>query len=142
MTPAPSSACRLEQRVGVGGDADRLHVGQHEGQRQLELGEQRAARRRCSSSASKASARSRDRRGPHRLGLGERVVGLVEAAVEGELAGLLDVAAQLAVQVAQRQVGQVEGALVGPQQVGRQLGVAGDAGQIASRAGAAPAAGP
>ena len=31
---------QLEQLVGVGGDADGLHVGEHEGQRQFHLGEQ------------------------------------------------------------------------------------------------------
>ena len=86
---------------------------------------QQLARPGCGpSSPSNASARSLIARGPHGLGLGDRVVRLLDAAVEGELAGLLDVAAQLAVQGAQREVGEIEGALVRAQQVGGELGVA------------------
>ena len=80
------------------------------------------ARAAGSSSASNAVGQIVDRSGLQRLDLGERVVRFVQPAVEGELPGLLDVAAQLAVQVAQRQVGQVEGALVGTQQVRRRAG--------------------
>ena len=71
-----------------------------------------------------------DRRGPDRLGLGPGVVGLLQAAVQGELAGRrVGLVAQLALEVAQRQVGQVEGPLARLHQVGGQLGVRADPGQ-------------
>ena len=85
---------------------------------------------RPASSTSSASARSRTARGPDRLGLGPGVVGLLQAAVQGQLAGVRRrLVAQFPFQVTQSQVGQLEGPLAGLHQVGGQLGVRRDAGQ-------------
>ncbi len=114
-----------EQAVGVGRDADRLHVGEDEGQRKFQLGEQPRGAAGFEFGV-EGVGEILDRSGVQRLDLGQSVVRLVEPTVQSELAGLLDVAAQLAAQVAQRKVGEVERALVRTQQVGRELGVAGD----------------
>ena len=121
LHPAAEFGLQRRQRVGVGRDADRLHVGEDEGQRQFQLGEQ-PGRAALLQLGVEGVGEIVDGGGPQRLDLGQSVVRLVQAAVKGELPGLLDVAAQLAVQVAQREVGEVEGALVRTQQVGRRAG--------------------
>ena len=138
LDPAAELGLQLHQCIGVGGDADGFHVGEHERERQLELG-QKSRRATRLELGVEGCGQVVDRGGPKRLDLGQSVVRLVQAAVQGELPGLLDIAAQFAVQVPQREVGQVERSLVGTQQVGRELGVAGDAGDASSRAGAARA---
>ena len=82
---------------------------------------------RWSRSSSSARARSATARARTACVAADAGVRLLRAAVQGELAGVrLAVGAQVAPQVAQDQVGEVEGALAGQRQVGRQRGVAGD----------------
>ena len=82
----------------------------------------------------------RGRRGRARISACAASV-LVEP-VEGELTVAAGLRAQLAMQVAQREVGEVERPLTGQREVRRERGVAGDAGQRPAALGRAPAAGP
>ena len=110
--------------LGVGGDPGALHLGQHVDQRQLELPQQR---HRLAPVQVLFQRRGQLERGLGPQHQGGRRVALARA-VQRQLAvfGLL---AQLLAQVAQRQVGQVEGALAGQRQVGGQRRVAGQPGQ-------------
>lgn len=110
----------------VSGDAGAFHPGEHPHQRQLDPGHQ------PSRLLAVAGQLGVDRVGQVEGGPGlEHEVllhlAVVAEPVEGELAGLRRVDPQLAVQVAQGQVGQVVGPLVGAGQVGGDLGVAEDA---------------
>ena len=144
LDPGAQLGLQGQQRVGVGGDADGLHVGEHVREGQLHRGEQGRGLAAAEFIVERVGE-ILDRGGPHGLDLGQSVVRLVQAAVQRQLHRVaVDevVAAQLAVQGAQREVGEVEGALVGLEQVGRQLGVIGDAVQLPAVLGAGRAAGP
>ena len=110
--------------LGVGGDPGALHLGQHVDQRQLELPQQR---HRLAPVQVLFQRRGQLERGLCPQDQGGRRVALARA-VQRQLAvfGLLT---QFLAQVAQRQVGQVEGALAGQRQVGGQRRVTGQAGQ-------------
>jgi hypothetical protein len=112
---------QVDQVVEVGADAGALHVGEHPGQRQLDVLEQHGRSAPVEVVVERAGQVG-DRAGAHRLLLGDRGVGLVLAAVEGELALLdrLGAGPQLQPQVAQHEVGEVERALPGQRQVGRR----------------------
>ena len=87
---------------------------------------------RLTRSVSSASARSRMAARLDGLDLGSNVFRLVEATVQGQLLGLVvphGVGAKFTVQVAQREIGQVERALARQRQVGGELRVARDPGQ-------------
>ena len=97
------------QVVGIDGDADVLEVGQHAHQRQLDVAQQRGLPLRLELGVQHV------REGHHRSGTHAQHLdgrGLLRA-VEGELAGALVVGPQLALEEAQRQVGEVERALAG-----------------------------
>ena len=107
----------------------RSMLGEHLDQRQLHLGQQPGGLLAVAGQLGVERV-GQVERGPgaqHQVLLGRAVVA---EPVEGELAGLRRVDPQLAVQVAQRQVGQVVGALVGPGQVGGERGVAGEPAQL------------
>ena len=110
--------------LGVGGDPGALHLGQHGDQRHLELAQQR---HRLAPVQVLLQGRGQLQRGLGAQYQGGRRVALARA-VQRQLAvfGLL---AQLLAQVAQRQVGQVEGALAGQRQVGGDRRVARQPGQ-------------
>ena len=125
-------ALQIAQMLDVGGDADGLHVGQHRRQRQLQF-RQQPGRAALNQVGVERVGQVGHGHGAQGLGVGRRRVGLVLPAVERELprrCGGGDLGGpQLAVQVAQGQIGQVERPLPGQGQVRRELGVAGDPGQ-------------
>jgi hypothetical protein len=117
------------QRLAVDGDTGGLQVGEHVLQRQLQLGEQLGAAALGQVGVQRIGQLGHRGRGDH-LGVRPRRVGLLLAPQEGQLAVLgLAVGAQLAAQVAQREVGEVEAALSRPGQVCRESGVAGEPGE-------------
>ena len=121
---------RLEraQVLGVDGDAGALHRGEDADERQLDVAQQRGRGLRLELGVERVGELEHGA-GPQHVGLrGGGVLAAVEP--ERELAVVVALGAQLAPEVAQRQVGQVVAALVRHGEVGRQRGVAGDAGQL------------
>ena len=108
--------------VGVDGDAVGLHAEQDVDERQLDVAQQRQRRLRLQLLL-QDSPQLECRMGALHGDLRATVV------VEGQLAGVVVGGHELTVQVADRQVGEVVGALVGLDQVGGQRGVGRDAGQ-------------
>ena len=114
----------------VGGDTDVFHLAEDHGQRLLDVHQQRLRR------AVVAGQLLGDGVGQVERGAGAqhdvllRGALLLAQAVEGELAVGGRVDPQLALEVAQRQVGQVIRPLVGFRQIGGQRGVDPDAGQL------------
>ena len=113
----------LGEVVDVGRDPDPLHLGQHVLERQLDLVQQpgRAA------GLEVLVERGRQVEGGHRPPDQRDRRLLLVGAVQRELDVAAGRVAQLLAQVAQRQVGQVEGPLAGQREVGGQGGVAGEA---------------
>ena len=116
---------RLEV-VGVDGDAGLLHVREHVDQRQLDLGQQAGAAALLHLAVERLGE-VEDRAGVQHRGVARgtsrrrRRAGSSKRAV---LVGLALGRPQLAAEVAQGEVGQVVGALVGLDEVGRERGVA------------------
>ena len=108
-----------------------LHLGEQVDQRQLDLGEQPGAPALLELVVERGG-QVEHRPGVQHLGLaGPRPAGpdVTVEPVEAELAVVGRPLAQLALEVADGEVGQVVGALVGAGEVGRQRGVALEAGQ-------------
>ncbi len=111
----------LEQMIGVGGDAGPLHHGQHADEWKLHVVQERGGT---------AAVQVRvERVGeleagpcPHDVRTGR--VRLVRS-VDGQLSGVGSLRTQVAPEITQDEIGQVEGALTGQRQVGRERGVAG-----------------
>ncbi len=125
------AALQVGEVLHVGRDAGALAVGEDLHERQLEVAQQRRA------AAALEVLVERDGEvgdGPRAQdGVGGVLVVLLavlaeQRAVHRQLAVAARLGPQLAPQVAQRQVGQVEDALAGQGQVGRQRGVAGQPG--------------
>ena len=117
--------------VDVDRDARALHAGEHVHERQLDVGEQPGATPLLELGVERVGQVEDGPRLQHRGVAG----GVLPHAVEGQLA-VVDVLTglELALEVAQRQVGQVVGALVGAREVGRQRGVGRQAARGPSRA--------
>ena len=117
--------------VAVDGDAGPLHLGQQVDQRQLDLGEQPGAAALLELVVERRG-QVEHRAGVQHLGLAGAGAAGPDVTVETLQAELPVVGRplpQLALEVADGQVGQVVGALVGPGEVRRQRGVALQAGQ-------------
>ena len=112
--------------MGVRGDAGPFHPGQHVDQRQLDLAQQplRLVAVAGELGVDRVGQVESGPRAQHQVALGLLAVA---HPVEGELAVVGRLHPQFALQVAQREVGQVVGALVGPGEVGGERGVGGDA---------------
>ena len=115
------------ESVDVDGDAGALHAGEHVDERQLDVGEQLGAAGRGHLLVEDDREVAHGR-GPHHLLLGRDLVG-VAAEVEHALAVGGRRPRELAVQLPQHEVVEVVGALVGLDEVGRELGVARQAGE-------------
>ncbi|GGT54426.1 hypothetical protein GCM10010177_08460 [Actinomadura citrea] len=114
---------QARQVVGVDGDARAFHGGQDADQRQLDLVQEAGG-----AALFEVLVEDVGEFGDGARADGEGFGGLfLPGAVQGQLAGVLGFAAQLAVQVAQGEVGEVERALAGEREVGGERGVAGDA---------------
>ncbi len=115
----------VEQMVGVGRDPGPFHPGEHRDQRELDVAQQRGGTAAGQVGVEGVGELQR-RAGPHDVGGGR---GRLVRPVDGQLPCLGRLRAQVASQVAQDEVGEVEGALAGQGQVGGERGVAGDAGE-------------
>ena len=115
-------ALELLEMVDVDGDADLLHVREHVDQRQLDLGQQAGAAGGLHLAVERLGEVDDRPRVQHRR-RGD-VVAAADRLVEEHVLVGLALGAQLAPEVAQGEVGQVVGALVGLDEVGRERGVA------------------
>ena len=111
----------------VDGDARGLQIGEHVLQRQLQPGQELGARLLGELGVERIGQLGHRGRRDHLRG-GPLGVGLLCSAQERQLAALvLAGQPQLPAQVAQREIGEVEAALAGAGEVGRERGVAGEA---------------
>ncbi len=115
-------ALELLEVVDVDGDADLLHVLEHVDQRQLDLRQQAGAAGCLHLAVERLGEVDDGARVQHRR-RGDVVAAPGRVVEQRVLVGLA-LGAQLATEVAQGEVGQVVGALVGLDEVGRQRGVA------------------
>ncbi len=113
----------LREVVDVGRDADPLHLGQHVLERQLDLVQQPGRAARLEVLVQRGGQVEGGHRPPDQRDRRLLLVG----AVQRELHVAAGRVAQLLAQVAQRQVGQVEGPLAGQGEVGGEGGVAAEA---------------